>query len=219
MYLPGDAAITEEERPDLLNDVTVLHVTAKRPQPTGEADVPVAMTAIPYYANANRGPVSMTVWMPSAPNQSIIPTVESLAQPSASHCNPGDSVDAINDGLAPKDSADETRSRFTWWDHRGTAEWLQYDLDHPRSISSISVYWWDETRINRQCRVPQSWRLLYRRPDGSWSPVAGSSEFSTKRDQYNKVIFDAVTTDALRIEAQLQPDFSGGVLQWRVNAK
>jgi hypothetical protein len=173
-------------------------------------------TAIPYYANANRGPVSMTVWMPTTPEHTIVATIESLAKPSASHCNPSDSVDAINDGIAPKNSADESRSRFTWWDHRGTAEWIQYDLDQPRDVSSISVYWWDETRIKRQCRVPQSWRLLYRKSDGTWAPVTGNSDFSTVRDVFNSVHFDSIKTDALRIEVQLQPDFSGGMLQWKV---
>jgi hypothetical protein len=35
-------------------------------------------------------------------------------------------------------------------------------------------------------------------------------------DQYNRVTFEPITTSALRIEAQLQPNWSGGILEWQV---
>jgi hypothetical protein len=35
-------------------------------------------------------------------------------------------------------------------------------------------------------------------------------------DKWNTLSFRAVETPALRIEAQLQPGFSGGLLGWRV---
>ena len=35
-------------------------------------------------------------------------------------------------------------------------------------------------------------------------------------DRFNQVEFAPVTTKALRIEVELQPQFSGGVLEWRV---
>jgi hypothetical protein len=35
-------------------------------------------------------------------------------------------------------------------------------------------------------------------------------------DKYNRVLFDAVKTKALRIAVQLQAGWSGGILQWRV---
>jgi hypothetical protein len=40
--------------------------------------------------------------------------------------------------------------------------------------------------------------------------------FGTKTDQYNRAQFDPVTTDALRIEVELQPAFSGDILEWKV---
>jgi hypothetical protein len=36
------------------------------------------------------------------------------------------------------------------------------------------------------------------------------------KDRYNPVSFAPVTTSGLRIELQLQPKFSGGVLEWKV---
>jgi hypothetical protein len=92
---------------------------------------------------------------------------------------------------------------------------VQYDFARPREISTVGVYWWDERRIQAHCRVPQSWRLLYREAD-EWKPVPGASEFGTRMDQFNRVSFPPIETKALRIEVKLQPDWSGGILEWRV---
>jgi hypothetical protein len=134
--------------------------------------------------------------------------------PTASHCWQNDQVEALNDGVLPKNSIDHDIPRFTWWDHRGTVEWVQYDFAKPRSVSSVEVYWFDDTGIGA-CRVPASWRLLYR--DGTeWKPVAATGAYGTARDAFNAVSFAPVTTSALRIEAQLQSEVSAGILEWRV---
>ncbi len=136
------------------------------------------------------------------------------ATPTASYCNNSDSLAAINSGEMPQTSSDESVKRMTFWDHKGTAEWVQYDFKSSADVSSVAVYWFDDTG-HGQCRVPQSWRLMYR--DGQdWKPVEGASDFGTRTDTYNKVTFNKIKTDALRIELQLQPDVSAGVLQWQV---
>jgi len=64
--------------------------------------------------------------------------------------------------------------------------------------------------------VPQSWRLTYY--DGStWQPVPNVSGYGTEKNTFNAVTFDAVTATAIRIEAQLQSEFSGGILEWRLS--
>lgn len=140
------------------------------------------------------------------------------AVPSASHCNPGDTVNALNDGVEPKSSDDDTIPRMTWWDHRGTAEWVQYDFPTPRRVSGVDVYWWDERRVGRQCRVPQSWTVLYR-DHGQWKPIPGAPDSGTQLDTFNRVTFPPVQTDGLRLAVQLQPDWSGGILEWRVRGE
>jgi hypothetical protein len=132
----------------------------------------------------------------------------------ASHSNPGDTLDALSDGVAPENSGDETIPRMTWWDHRGTAEWVQYDFPAPKKISGSAVYWFDDTG-HGECRVPKSWRLLYK-SDDMWVPVS-AADFGVKKDGWNQVSFSPVETTALRLEAQLQPNFSGGILEWKVN--
>jgi len=134
---------------------------------------------------------------------------------SASHCYSGDTVDALSDGLLPENSNDHSIPRFTWWDHRGTKEWVQYDFEKPKKISSTSVYWFDDTGVG-ECRVPEFWNLLYKSGD-KWTPLGSESEFQVKKDRWNRVNFPAVETTALRIEVQLQPNQSGGILEWKVN--
>jgi hypothetical protein len=52
--------------------------------------------------------------------------------------------------------------------------------------------------------------------DGEWKPVLGADEFGTKPDTFNAVTFTPVITDGLRLEVQLQPEFSAGILKWMV---
>jgi hypothetical protein len=46
--------------------------------------------------------------------------------------------------------------------------------------------------------------------------VNTADTYGVEKDKPNRVAFDPVTTDALRIEIQLQSESSGGILQWRV---
>jgi len=133
---------------------------------------------------------------------------------SASHCFEGDTLDALGDGLEPSNSNDHNIPRFTWWDHRGTKEWVQLEFPQPKNVSSVAVYWFDDTG-NGECRRPASWRLLYR--DGTeWKEVAEPAAMPVTADKWNTLSFRPVDTAALRIEAQLQPGFSAGLLRWKV---
>ena len=132
----------------------------------------------------------------------------------ASHCWGNDTVSACSDKLLPKSSNDQSIARFTWWDHEGTTEWVQYNFDEPRKISGVDVYWFDDTGLG-SCRLPKSWRVLYEQ-GGEFKPVSGAGAFGVEKDKFNKVSFDAVETRSVRIEVELQPDASGGILEWRV---
>lgn len=133
----------------------------------------------------------------------------------ASHCWEADSVEAVYDGLEPRNSNDQTIPRFTWWPQKGNFQWIERTFDPPRTVSQVHVYWFDDTGTGG-CRVPESWRLLYRERDGRWLQVAPTTAFGVDKDRYNVVPFAPVTTDALRIEVKLRDGFSGGILEWRV---
>ena len=63
----------------------------------------------------------------------------------------------------------------------------------------------------------QAKRMLYRSGD-VFKPVepANGGAYGIERDRFNAVSFKSVTTDALRIEATLRDEASGGILEWRV---
>ncbi|RZQ60960.1 beta-L-arabinofuranosidase domain-containing protein [Amycolatopsis suaedae] len=129
----------------------------------------------------------------------------------ASHVYQHDSYEAVNDGRTPAGSGDQSIPRFTWWDRRGSTEWIQWDLREPRTIGQAAVYWFDDTGVG-QCRVPASWRVLWL--DGeTWRPVPGAGPYGTDRDRDNVVRFDPVHARFLRVEAVLRPGFSGGILE------
>jgi hypothetical protein len=221
LVISPEARLVSEFRPNLLGGVAVIRGKAQvaHPPRTG-VSAPVLKetdeTAVPYFANGNRQPGRMLVWMAGSPDRARRPSLASHGKPSASHCNPTDTLAALNDQPESPNASDDTSlRRFTWWDHRGTREWVQYDFPVPTKISAAEVYWWDERRIRAHCRVPASWRLLYLATDG-WQPVRDPSDYGLVMDRFNRVTFEPVETKSLRIEVQLQPGWSGGILEWRV---
>ena len=218
LILPRDAQLTPEFRPDLLGGVAVVKGKGLARVSKDETK-PVDFTAIPYYAWDNREAGQMVVWLPEEPALAELPiqkTIASQSTPTASHTWHLDTREALNDQLEPADSNDHAIPRFTWWDKHGTTEWVQYTFASPTKVSSVEVYWFDDAESNGGCRRPRSWRLLYKDGD-TWKPVAAKSDYTTHLDEYNKVEFDPIETDAIRLEATLQPSFSSGILEWRVN--
>jgi hypothetical protein len=134
----------------------------------------------------------------------------------ASHCNEADTPDALSDGLLPKNSDDRDIPRLTWWSHKGTPEWVAYQFAKPRTVAWSDVYWFDDTG-HGQCRLPASWQLLYK-AGGEWKPVklTDGAAYGVEKDKLNKVTFEPVETSEMRLEVKLRPDFSGGILEWRV---
>ncbi|HYO08910.1 MAG TPA: glycoside hydrolase family 127 protein [Tepidisphaeraceae bacterium] len=238
LYLPPDAQLTAEHRPDLLDGVTVItgkamaKVSAKDPAPK---EVP--FTAVPYYAWDNRSGNAasgspkaggeMAVWLaedPALAQPPPEPTVASLAKPSASHVGGNGNLAALHDREPPKNS--RSGAHFAWWPHNGTTEWVQYDFDREREVTASEVYFFSDVP-HGGCDAPESWRLLYRTGDaasagasaggGEWKLVEQTGgDYSTKKDAFNRVTFKPVRTTALRLEVQLKPKVSGGVMEWRV---
>ncbi len=232
VILARDPKFVAHPRPDLLGGVTVLE---------GVDHAGRKIVAVPYYAWDHREPGRMDVWVwqdgkarkpevndpswqgklyrtldPATLGPSLPLTPMELSVPSASHCHSGDSLIALGDGSTPKNSCDLDIPRFTWWDHRGTAEWVQYSFAVPTKVSAAEVYWFDDERVKQNCRVPKSWRLVYRDGD-QWKPVTGASAYGTELDKFNRVTFQPVETTALRLEVQLDAPWSGGILEWKVD--
>ncbi|HLH81468.1 MAG TPA: beta-L-arabinofuranosidase domain-containing protein [Chthonomonas sp.] len=139
---------------------------------------------------------------------------ENRATASASWCNPSDSVEALKNLQIPTSSADQSLPRFTWWDHRGTSEWVEYDFAKSERVSWCRVYWFDDETIGGGCRVPAAWRILWW--NGSqWQPVETNGDYGVQKNCFNRVDFVPVETTKLRLEVQLKSGYSGGILAWQ----
>jgi len=143
------------------------------------------------------------------------PTIANQAKSQASHCYREDTISALNDGIEPADSNDHSIPRHTFWDHRGTTEWVEYVFDEPREVSETSLYFWDDRPAGGECAVPQSWRVFYM-AEGQWEEVPGDLEYETEKDRYNRARFEPVKTGALRVEVKSQHGLSSGILEWKV---
>ncbi|MGQ9732019.1 MAG: glycoside hydrolase family 127 protein [Candidatus Zipacnadales bacterium] len=223
--LPRKADLKAEFVPDLLNGVVVLRGKGLRHNADWTqglyrevGDEPqVHITAIPYYAWDHREPGEMVVWIPeitALAEGKLPPTIANKAAISASHSHEPQALTAVNDRLLPLASGDQQMPRFTWWDHKGTREWIKYGFAEPQRIACVEVYWFDDTGAG-ECRVPASWEVEYF--DGrEWRSVEGTSQYRTAKDQFNRVAFEAVETTGIQLLVQLQEGFSGGILEWRV---
>jgi DUF1680 family protein len=225
LVLPKDAKLESHFEKDLLGDVAVIEgrglAVTGRTEDDKPVTKPVRFRAVPYSTWDNRTPGPMAVWLPETPELAEVPgegpVVESNGvRVSASHLNPTDTLASLNDGTVPKGSDDHSIPRMTWWDHKGTAEWVGYRLPAARPVSTASVYWFDDTGRGG-CRVPAEWRLVYKDGD-AWKPVTltAGSAYGLERDRFNAVTFEPVTVRELRIEVKLRDGFSGGVLKWTV---
>jgi hypothetical protein len=174
------------------------------------------VTAIPYYAWANRGPAEMEVWIPyeaSAARPKPAPTIASKSKVTAS-INNARMLKALNDQYDPKDSRDASGSYLHWWPKKNTTEFVQYDFDQAYTVSQSGIYWFDDGPFGG-CRIPASWKLLYKDGD-QWLPVKVKSVDAIEKDKYNTIIFEPVTTTALKIEIQQPTDHSTGLHEWIV---
>jgi hypothetical protein len=156
----------------------------------------------------------MQVWLarePGAVRPLGYPTLASRSRVSASF---GRNPEAVNDQQEPRNSNDHDVPYYHWWPHRGTTEWIQYDFPGPSEVSSVEVYWFDDTGQG-ECRVPASWRLLYLE-GGAWKPVWTEETWGTAKDTWNKVTFETVRTRSVRLEVHSQEGWAGGIHEWRI---
>jgi len=227
LLVPDEAALQAEPREGLLGGITV--VTGMVLDLDRAADKvsivrkPHKLVAVPYFAWANRDSSMMAVWVArdlSAVKLPPVPTIASTSRITTSFVGRGSRLSAICDQRTPFNSTQKDQGVLHWWPHAGQKDWVQYDFAKPATVSSATVYWFDETGY-ASVAVPESWRLLYKDGD-AWKPVAATSPYPVKKDTFNTVTFKPVRTAALRLEVQAQrKDERGakrcaGLLEWRV---
>ncbi|MDJ1484875.1 glycoside hydrolase family 127 protein [Cytophagaceae bacterium YF14B1] len=219
LVLDKNASLTPDYKAELLGGVEVLEGSASqaRRSTNNKVDLSaVPFKAIPYYAWANRGSGEMAVWLATeldAARPSPAPTIASTSTITASHTTK--TLLAINDQAEPKNSNDRDNLNYHWWPLKDTTQWIQYTFAKPEKVSSVKLYWFDDSPWGG-CRVPESWKLLYLAADGKWKEVQNQNSYGVEKDKYNKVAFSPVQTGALKIEVKLPKEYAGGILEWSV---
>lgn len=215
-----NAPIQAVYKPELLNGVMTLSMQGASTKRQLNSDALLketqSVTAIPYYSWANRGPSEMEVWIPfeeSAARPMPAPTIASKSKVSASLKNPR-MLKALNDQYDPQDSRDASAVYLHWWPKKNTVEYVQYDFDSTYTVSESSVYWFDDEPWGG-CRIPSSWKILYKKGE-EWLPVKVIAQDQIAKDKYNKIRFEPVSTNALKIEIQQPVDYSTGLHEWIV---
>jgi len=218
LYLDKFSGFSAEYKKDMLGGVLLLKGKAKGTYEPKEGQIQskdVDITLIPYYSWANRGRGEMQVWFPTSADL----TRPVKAATFTNQCKVTGSLmkgnlSAINDMVYPTSSNDPEVPYFHWWPQNDTTEWIQYDFPKETEVSSSSVYWYDDGPWGG-CRIPASWRILYK--DGEkWIPVTNKSAYSVTKDQKINVSFDKVKTKAMRLEVTLPKEFSSGIYEWTV---
>lgn len=202
----------------MLGGITPIAVGANAVKRVGLGGItlgePLTLTGIPYATWANRGATSMAVWLPGSIDAAEAPALPTIAKMAKVRASFGANPAAVNDQKDPAKSNDHNHPFYHYWPHKGTAEWLEYTFPKAIELGSVGVYWFDDTGIG-ECRLPAVWSLDARL-NGAWVPVKAHDPFGTDGDKYVHVRFDAITTDALRLNIQAQKGWAGGVHEWRV---
>ena len=212
LVVPDSAKFDSQWRPELLDGVQVVtgNVEALQRGDNGEPKQQHhELVAVPYFAWSNRGPGEMAVWLPIDPQKAWVSPLPpdpihevrssgGVQKVWTGYNDQNDDVRALYDGKDPLSSADESYLYYRMRPEPETAAWVEYEFKSPAKVSSAQVYWFDDRRF---CRLPASWRVLYKDGD-SWKPVANLEPYVVAKDKFNSVNFAPVTTIAVRLEVE-----------------
>lgn len=216
--LNDDAPVSAVCQKNKLNGIVALTMNGKSTRRDNNGNVveeEKRLTAIPYYAWANRGNGEMTVWIPrTADFTRPVPPVTISTRAKVAASKKGGALSKINDGYWPKSSHDNNTPYYSLWPTKGTEEWVAFELENPETISQASVYWWDD-RPWGGSRIPVWWKVEYM-DKGKWIPVKNKKEYPVERDIVNKVEFEPVRTKQVRLLFQMEKDQSVGIYEFEI---
>lgn len=221
IVVPQGAAFSTKFEPQLLGGVVSVSTIGQRQAATGwdrglyqsvgtVETVPVKL--VPYGTWANRGRGKMTVWFPLYQPPARILSPEAKAKVSMSFVSGNAQPWGINDGVEPKSSGEQPKALAHFWPHKGGEEWIQYTWDKPVTVSSVELYWFDDTGRG-ECRLPTSWKLQAL-VGGSWQDVPCDAPVAL--DKWCKASFKNVTTSALRVVVKQREGWASGIHEWKV---
>ncbi len=134
-----------------------------------------------------------------------------VARSSTSFVSGHETITALNDGAAPRNSNDKSHGAYGNWPRTGT-QWVQYEWSQSISTRQMDVYWFDD---HGGVRLPKACRLLFW--DGAaFVTVTNAAGLGLAENRFNTTTFPEITTTKLRLEFDGEGRSSTGLLEWRV---
>jgi len=211
-FTVGQGTIAETPLTTLMTDAQLLTFDKNGRLETADKRIKL----IPYYAWCHRGSGKMQVWMAqdlNATSPALPPTLASESKVESSSKIPA--LSSLNDRLVPRDGNDRSIPYTHWWPKQGTTEWLTYTFPAAATVQSSTVYWYDDQPW-QGCKVPDSWRILYKDAAGQWQPVKNPDGYPVEKGAPCTVNFDPVQTTAVKLEVKINKDKSAGIFEWSV---
>jgi hypothetical protein len=213
LVLPDSVLLRTFERNDLFGGIRAIAAPVfDARMKGGKVELsPASLTAIPYYAWAHRGQGEMTVWLPRTVDGAEPEGGSPMASQAVAGSGRGLPTRGVNNGTDPLNSLDT--SGGMWRTRVSDTSWVQYDFASPQEVSAVDVYWFDN---GGSCTTPSAWRVMLRY-DGKWvAAYTPEKKGGVEKDRYNRVVFEAFKTDAIRLEVVPRTGASAGVLEWKV---
>ena len=91
---------------------------------------------------------------------------------------------------------------------------MQYDFPATRTFQKARVFWFDDGP-DGGCRVPTSWKIQVK-IGGSWADVEPNGDYTTVKGGWSEVAFKPLGGTQVRLVAELQRDWSAGILEWEM---
>jgi hypothetical protein len=161
------------------------------------------------------GTASAEQWVHVQPPLPLPPGATDLAltsTASADYTSPWTTVSAINNGIYPVQSSDDSDLTPYWGDWPMTgARWVELDWNSSITTNGSDIYFADD---GGGIQLPTSWTIQYWN-GSAFVDVPNPSAYTAADNKFNHVSFDSVTTTKLRIALNSGPA-SYGVIQWVV---
>ncbi len=163
-----------------------------------------------------------SVFLEYFPNPDVITEPYNINQEATalgtSHVSPWETLEAINDGYEPADSADKGPGAYGNWNYGANFDnwnWVEYEFGAPYIISSSGVYWWAD---GEGITIPYDSYVEYlpmdAETDTSFVAVPNPVGTGIEPNQYAMITFDPVVTTKIRV--YFIATLAQGILEWKV---
>ena len=185
------------------------------PPATANGGAGVVVTASYGAPDNASGTASAEQWVHAQPPLPLPAGATDLAltaTASASYTSPWTTVSAVNNGIYPVQSSDDSNLTPYWGDWPQTGQqWVELDWSQPVTTNGSDVYFADD---GGGLQLPTTWTIQYWNGT-AFVDVPNPSAYSAADNTFNHVSFDSVTTTKLRVALDSGPA-SYGIVQWVV---